>query len=84
MSVKVTLHYTLYITWIDECTPKNKIYYGIKHAGHKSNSGGSDHLFTECMDGLFQKITEWCIKYAAIKTTEKLLQSLYKCCILIS
>ena len=23
------------------------------------------------MDGLFHKITEWCIKYGAIKTTEK-------------
>ena len=30
------------------------------------------HLFTECMDWLFHKITEWCIKYGAIKTTEKL------------
>ena len=25
------------------------------------------HLFTECMDGLFQKITERCFKYRAIK-----------------
>ena len=33
------------------------------------------HLFTECMDGLFHKITEWCIRYGVIKTTEKLLQS---------
>ena len=33
------------------------------------------HFFTEGMDGLFHKITEWCIKYGAIKTTEKLLQS---------
>ena len=31
------------------------------------------HLFTECIDGLLHKITEWCIKYGAIKTTEKLL-----------
>ena len=31
--------------------------------------------FTECMDGLFLKIAEWCIKYGAIKTTKKLLQS---------
>ena len=30
------------------------------------------HLSTECMDGLFHKITEWCIKYGAIKTTEKI------------
>ena len=28
------------------------------------------HLFTENMDGLFHKITEWCIKYGVIKTTE--------------
>ena len=33
------------------------------------------HLLTECMDGLFHKITEWCIKYGVIKTTEKLLQT---------
>ena len=33
------------------------------------------HLFTERIDWLFHKITEWCIKYGAIKTTEKLLQS---------
>ena len=29
----------------------------------------------ECMDCLFNKITEWCIKYGALKTTKKLLQS---------
>ena len=27
-------------------------------------------LFIECMDGLFHKISEWCIKYGAITTTE--------------
>ena len=27
------------------------------------------------MDGLFHKITVWCIKYGVIKTTEKLLKS---------
>ena len=30
------------------------------------------HLLTECMDGLFHKITEWGIKYGMIKTTEQL------------
>ena len=25
------------------------------------------HLFPEFMDGLFHKITEWCIKYEAMK-----------------
>ena len=29
-------------------------------------------MFSEHIDGLFYKITEWCIKYGAIKTTEKL------------
>ena len=33
------------------------------------------HMFTQSMDGLFHKMTEWCIKYGAIKTTEKLRQS---------
>ena len=28
------------------------------------------HLFTDCMDGLFHKKTEWCIKYGVIKTIE--------------
>ena len=32
-------------------------------------------LFTECMDELFHKITEFCIKYGTIKTAEKLLHS---------
>ena len=32
-------------------------------------------FFTECMDGLFHKIGEWCIIHSAIYTTEKLLQS---------
>ena len=29
-------------------------------------------LLPESRDGLFYKTTEWCIKYGAIKTTEKL------------
>ena len=33
------------------------------------------YLFTKCMDGLFHKITEWCMKHGVIKTTKKLLQS---------
>ena len=43
--------------------------------------------FTECMDGLFHKITEWCIKYGVITTTEKtasIFQTMYTCCVLIS
>ena len=32
-------------------------------------------LLTEFMHGLFHKITEWCIKYEVIETTEKLLQA---------
>ena len=28
-------------------------------------------MFTECMDGLFHKIIEWCIKCGVIKRTEK-------------
>ena len=31
------------------------------------------HLFTECMNGLFHKITECGIKYGVTKTIEKLL-----------
>ena len=31
------------------------------------------HLFTECMVGLFHKITEQQIKHGMTKTTEKLL-----------
>ena len=45
------------------------------------------HLFTECMDGLFHKITEWCIKYGAIKTTDKtvlVFQLMHKCFALLS
>ena len=37
------------------------------------------HLFTKCIDGLFHKITEWCIKYGAMKTNENLLQSSKQC-----
>ena len=37
-------------------------------------------LFIESMDGLFHKITECCLKYGAIKATEKLL----KCCVFTS
>ena len=37
------------------------------------------HLFTKCMDGLFHKLREWCIKYGAIRATEKLLQSSKLC-----
>ena len=33
------------------------------------------HLFSKCRDGIFHKITEWCIKSGAIKTTGRLLQS---------
>ena len=29
------------------------------------------HFFTECVDELFYKITEWCIICGAIKITEK-------------
>ena len=33
------------------------------------------HIFTECIDGLFHKITKWCIKYEVIKATASIFQN---------
>ena len=49
--------------------------YERTHNARKIFHNKTFHLFPECMDGLFHKTTEWCMKYGGIKTTEKLLQS---------